>query len=133
MNYIHPFLTFHQYFSYLKDSIYFMQEKYCQFKIIYLLKVARWKKHLCICSYRTGNLIFLFLPVCVYLFKNWPSKFLSHWQSVEPLFSSSFLAKTKKKCDSQLFGGKIQICCIYTIVPSAGPPLEKKYFHIDKS
>ena len=49
------------------------------------VKVAWWKKCLYVhCSHHTAN--FLFLSLCVYLFKNCPSKFLSHWESAETVF-----------------------------------------------
>ena len=62
-----------------------------------LLKVARWKVHLCMCSHHTANLNFLFLSLCVYLFKNCPSQFLSHWDSAEPVFCSEELGSLTYK------------------------------------
>ena len=50
------------------------------------IKVARWKKLLCINSHHTANLNFLFLSLYVYLFKNYPSQFLSHWELAESVF-----------------------------------------------
>ena len=60
-------------------------------KCFKVVKVARWKKRLCICSHHAANLNFLFLSLCVYLFKNCPSQFLSHWESAEPVFCSDEL------------------------------------------
>jgi len=57
-----------------------------------VLKVARWKKRLCVCSHHTANLNFLFLSLCIYLFKNFPSQFFSHWKSAEPVFCSEDLS-----------------------------------------
>ena len=56
------------------------------FCFISLVKVAWWKKRLRICSHHTANLNFLFLSLCVYLFKHYPSQFLSHWESGKPVF-----------------------------------------------
>jgi len=64
-------------------------------------------------SLNTANLIFFSLSLCVYLYKNRTSQFFSHWKSAEPVFCSEDpLQKPKQKPASQLFGGKIQICCM---------------------
>ena len=48
--------------------------------------MLRWKKHFFIILKIHKNLNFLLLSLCVYLFKNCPSQFLSHWESSEPVF-----------------------------------------------
>ena len=63
----------------------------------WLVKVAQRKKRLCICSHHTANLKFLFLSLCVYLFKNCPFQFLSHWESADPVFCSSLPCKNQNK------------------------------------
>ena len=69
------------------------------------------------------NWNFLFLSLCVYLFKNCPSQFLSHWKSAEPVFCSEELNSLPfKNQNSQLLGGKIQISCMLRI-------LHKNFFH----
>ena len=73
--------------------------------------VAWWKKR----SFSTYSNEFIFLSICVYLFENCPSQFLSCWESAEPAFCSQELSKSalqKQKPDSKLFGGKIQVCCM---------------------
>ena len=57
-----------------------------------LLKVSRWKKLLFINSHHTAILNFLFLSLCVYLFKKCPSQFLSHWELAGPVFCSEELS-----------------------------------------
>ena len=49
--------------------------------------------HKCACSMEetimykfSANLNFLFLSLCVYLFKTCPSQFFSHWELAEPVF-----------------------------------------------
>ena len=56
------------------------------------LKVTWWKKLLCINSHHIANLNFLFLSLFVYLFKNCPFQFLSHWELDEPVFCSEELS-----------------------------------------
>ena len=62
-----------------------------------LVKVARWKKLLCINSHHAGNLNFIFLSLCVYCFEKCPSQFLSHWEVAEPVFCSEDLSCLQKK------------------------------------
>ena len=78
-------------------------------------------KLLCINSHHIVNLNFLFLPVCVYDFKNCPSQFLSHLELAE------CFAKTKTKAwilirwleNSNLLYGEN----LYKIVSSDEPTL----------
>ena len=60
--------------------------------ILSSVKVARWKKPLCINCQHKQIWIFLFCDSCVYLFKNCPPQFLSHWELAEPLFCSEQLS-----------------------------------------
>ena len=53
---------------------------------------AWWKKLLCINSYHTANLNFLVLTLCIYLFRNCPSQFLSHWELAKPVFCNEELS-----------------------------------------
>ena len=50
--------------------------------------VAWWKKR----SFSTYSNEFIFLSICVYLFENCPSQFLSCWESAEPAFCSEKLS-----------------------------------------
>ena len=85
--------------------------------------MAWWKKFFCIILKIQQNLNFLFLSHCVYLFKNWPSQFLSHLESVlywGAQFSS--LQKPKQMPDIQFGAGKFKFCCMLRIV-------HKCFFH----
>ena len=82
-----------------------------------------WKKCFCIVLKIQQNLNFLFLSHCAYLFKNWPSQFLSHLESVlywGAQFSS--LKKPKQKPDLQFGAGKFKFCCMLRII-------HKCFFH----
>ena len=87
-----------------------------QTSLLYLIvhQVSRWKKLLFINSHHTVILNFLFLSVCVYLFKKIP-QFLSHWELAEPVFCSEELScllykKPKQKPNSGSLAEKIQVC-----------------------
>ena len=71
-----------------------------------IIKVAIGKKFLHSILNLTQNLNFLFLSLCVYLFKNCPSQFLSQ---LSQCFSLFFLTKTKTKAWLSILGGTIQI------------------------
>ena len=70
------------------------------------------------------NLNFFFLSPFVYLFKNWSSQFLSHWESAESLFCSEELGslpfKNQNKAWFSVLGGKAQIftsfCWMFRII-----------------
>ena len=49
------------------------------------------------------NLDFITLSLSVYLFKNHPTQFVSHWESTEPVSNSGFFSiqKPKEKADLQ--------------------------------
>ena len=48
-------------------------------------------------SHHTVTLNFYFVSLFVYLFKKWPSQFLSHWELAEPVFC---IEEPKQKPDS---------------------------------
>ena len=93
--------------------------------------MAQRKKRLCICSHHTSNLNFVFLSFCVYLFKNCPSHFLSHWESSVPVFSSkehsSLPCKNRNKSLTLSYSvGNFEFPVwieFYISVSSTGPPL----------
>ena len=103
----------------------------CLMQILFLLKVARQKK--LICMYNSQHLILLFLSLCVYFFKNCPSQFLSHWESAELVFCSQELSSQQYKYQNKdlIFSswqGKFKFCFILRIilsVSSTGPPLRR--------
>ena len=68
------------------------------------------------------KLNFLSFSLCVYIFKNCPSQFLSHWELAEPVFCSEELSllpyKTKTKAWVSVLDKKFKIsqfCCISRI------------------
>ena len=77
----------HKYYT--SKSIYTMQGTrkffWGEFWVGIRIKVARWKKVLCI-YHHTANLNFRLLSLSVYLFKNCPSQFLSHCELAETVF-----------------------------------------------
>ena len=72
--------------------------------------MAWWKKGLCMILNVQQYLHFVFQSLCVYLFMNCLSPFLSHQELAEPLRNSvSSFQKPKQKPDIQSGAGTIQI------------------------
>ena len=86
---------------------------------------------MCISSHHTANMNFIFMSLCVYLFKNFPSQFLSYWESAEPMFFSEELSSLpcknqNKRLTLSYLVEKFKSCVcweFYISVSSTGPPL----------
>ena len=66
------------------------EQIFCFLKLVTGGLVEEWLVYM-FSSYRKFE--FLFLSLCVYLFKNCPSQFLNHWESAEPMFCSEELCR----------------------------------------
>ena len=88
------------------------------------VKVAWWKKLLCINSHHVANLKFIFLSLCVYLFKNCPSQFLSQLELAESVFCSHkelscLSCKNKNKSLTlSYFVGKFKFAVCWDHIPN---------------
>ena len=92
----------------------------------------------CINSHHKENLNFLFLSLCVYLFKKCPSQFLSHWQSAETVFCSKefIFLPYKNQSKSVIFSSGQEnsnfsvLWELYISVPSIRPHLlDDQFWH----